>query len=179
MNPLDRSPALSLLLGLPRELRDSILENLLVCDTFRFECGTVPIPDSLDEQDGPQMAEERAVQEYPLRLPCARRTIWTMPLGDLRGFRHSESILYDDKEGARRIRHLDDPDGISIGLTYQRIEGSAPVELGIMLVCQQLYHESSEILYGKNTFSFLEDSPYLHKPQVPTLTALAFLKVNI
>jgi len=162
--------AQSPLLTLPRELRDEILANLLLHGTVPFECGITSIPNFRevedDEIERSPVTEQQALQEYPLRCPCTGRRSWTVPLRDVTG----SDRVFLPSDGRREESHMTYADGISVGLTYQLLGTSECIDLGIMLVCKQLYQEASEMFYGRNIFSFKADF------RMPT--ALSFLQVS-
>ncbi|KAF2685628.1 hypothetical protein K458DRAFT_416853 [Lentithecium fluviatile CBS 122367] len=152
------SLTLSHFLTLPRELRDAVLENLLVLDTIPLECAITSIPRFKHQVDPTGehfevFQEQELEKEYPLRVPCTRRTTWIVPLKDVVPTDYWGNLYSEDWELIpETVAHE-----MRVGMTYQRAPRRASPEFGVMRVCKQLFHEGSEIFWGKNIFSFTDD----------------------
>jgi hypothetical protein len=138
-------------LRLPREIRDLVIEHILVRDTIPIECAiakpsSTRVPRIFDELNN----------IYPLRSPHAHRRLWSMPMFDM-------NLDYTDS-------NRDKP--MVIYMTYQiaHQNGSSSshrLNLSLLQVSKQVYAEASKIFYRNNIFSFTGDY------RIPT--AFAFL----
>jgi hypothetical protein len=139
---------MSMLLHLPREIRDLIYEHVLIRDAINIECAVVkPFAGQVSR------AFDDLKEFYPLRASRQHRRVWLMPASDL------DSNCNDQTEPA-------------IYMTYQLTKKTSPppsteVNLGLLRVCKQIHAEAHKIFYSGNVFSFTGDY------RIPT--AFAFL----
>jgi hypothetical protein len=145
------------LLALPRELRDAVLENLLVKGTISLACTVSRMPRyKVAESDDVEVDTKKLLLHvYPwglLRSPCIGRSTWITPLTDEEW---SFPINLYSAEG--ELLPESNACDANIEITYQLAERTSPFDLNVMLVCKQLYLEATEILYSKNKFSFTAD----------------------
>ena len=168
----DIVPAPVPLLGLPRELRDAILANLLLHSTIAIECGIVSIPKyrevDLAHGRAPLMFSQIGpLGNFPLRRPCVGRGTWTVPLSDMT----FDAEVYVGYEGTGELPPSTKSRDVPVGMTYQLEAKSESIDLAIMLVCKQLYQDACEMFYGRNVFSFRADF------RIPS--ALRFFEVRL
>jgi hypothetical protein len=138
-------------LQLPREIRDLVLEHVLVRDAIPIECA-ITKPSSTQFTD----TFDELSKIYPLRAPRARRRLWSVPAFDM-------DLDYTDGDRNKPT---------TIYMTYQvsdQIESDSgyPLDLNLLQVSKQIYAEASKIFYRNNIFSFTGDY------RIPT--AFAFL----
>ena len=148
----------SRLLELPRELRDLIYEFVLVCDVIPIQRAASAL-DNIPEETRKRCPEfYRQVElTYPLRRARAHRRTWAIPRFDIRAY----SSRYDPRDLPSDVQ-----------MTYQLEDdcdepSTHKFELRLLQTCRQIYHEASEVFYGKNLFSFTDTEA------IPT--AFAFL----
>jgi hypothetical protein len=128
-------------LQLPREIRDLVIEHILVQDTIPIECAiakpsSARVPSIFDELG----------DTYPLRAPRAHRRLWSMPAFDM-------NLDYTDSNRNKPT---------SVYMTYQiaNQNGSSSghrLNLNLLQVSKQIYAEASKIFYRNNIFSFTGD----------------------
>ncbi|KAL6707397.1 hypothetical protein ACN47E_004176 [Coniothyrium glycines] len=139
----------SLLLQLPREVRDLIYEHVLVRDVIPIEAAVVKIPEATASRSPGYSKNLREL--LPCRYSWSHRRLWLIPVLDI----VCDFGPSDRTEDPRSTR--------SVSMTYQldtwspMVSPEGPIEIRLLQTCKQVYHEAREIFYGRNIFSFTAD----------------------